>query len=205
MSAMASQITSVSIICSTVCSGAGQRKQQSSASLACVREIQRWPVDSHHKGPVTRKIFLFDDGHHASKLRRFLGDLGQSRTESRFAPSQWETSLQSNAVPHWLDANQESALQSYEQPWRLWANTPCKCTRTGDMIIPNTDPNKTIPKCVCTRTNLCDEYRLSWPVYHGQKNRFLVTKQFTVFQLQVAILGKNISFTGLLCLNLSCW
>ena len=29
---------------------------------------------------------------------------------SRFAPSQWETSLQSNDVSHWLGANLESAL-----------------------------------------------------------------------------------------------
>ena len=28
----------------------------------------------------------------------------------RFAPSQWETSFQSNAVSHWLGANLESAL-----------------------------------------------------------------------------------------------
>ena len=33
-----------------------------------------------------------------------------SRADSRFAPSQWETSLQSNAVSHWLGANLESAL-----------------------------------------------------------------------------------------------
>ena len=32
-----------------------------------------------------------------------------SRADSRFAPSQWETSLQSNAVSHWLGANLESA------------------------------------------------------------------------------------------------
>ena len=38
MSAMASQITGVSIVCSTVCSGANQRKHQSSASLVFVRE-----------------------------------------------------------------------------------------------------------------------------------------------------------------------
>ena len=30
--------------------------------------------------------------------------------DSRFAPSQWETSLQSNAVSHWLSANLESAI-----------------------------------------------------------------------------------------------
>ena len=61
MSAMASNITSAWIVCSTVCSGADQRKHQSSASLAFVRWIHRWPVDSPHKGPVTRKLFSFDD------------------------------------------------------------------------------------------------------------------------------------------------
>ena len=61
MGAMASQIIGVSIVCSTVCSGADQRKHQSSASLAFVRGIHRWPVDSPHKGPVTRKMFPFDD------------------------------------------------------------------------------------------------------------------------------------------------
>ena len=35
-----------------------------------------------------------------------------SRGDSRFASSQWETSLQSNAVSHWLGANLESALSS---------------------------------------------------------------------------------------------
>ena len=57
MTTMASQITSISIVCSTVCSGAGQRKYQSSTSLAFVRGIHRWPVDSPHKGPVTQKMF----------------------------------------------------------------------------------------------------------------------------------------------------
>ena len=60
MSAMASQITDVSIIYSTVCSGADQRKHQSFASLAFVRGIHRWPVNSPHKEPVTWKMFLVD-------------------------------------------------------------------------------------------------------------------------------------------------
>ena len=55
------QITGVSIVYSTVCSGADQRKHQSSASLAFVRGIHRRPVNSSHKGPVTRKMFPFDD------------------------------------------------------------------------------------------------------------------------------------------------
>ena len=61
MSTMASQITSVTIIYSSVYSGADQRKYQGSASLAFVRGIHRWPVNSLHKGPVTWKKFPFDD------------------------------------------------------------------------------------------------------------------------------------------------
>ena len=45
MSAMASQISSLTIIYSTVYSGTDQRKLQSSASLAFVRGIHRWPVN----------------------------------------------------------------------------------------------------------------------------------------------------------------
>ena len=58
MSTMASQITSVSIVYSTVGSGADQRKHQRSASLAFMRWVHRWPVNSPHKGPVTL-IFVF--------------------------------------------------------------------------------------------------------------------------------------------------
>ena len=61
MGAMTSQKTSLTIVYSIVCSGADQRKYQSSASLAFVRGIHRWPVNSPHKGPVTRKMFPFDD------------------------------------------------------------------------------------------------------------------------------------------------
>ena len=50
---MVSQMTGISIIYWTVCSGADQRKLQSSASLTFVRGIHQWPVDSPHKGQVT--------------------------------------------------------------------------------------------------------------------------------------------------------
>ena len=46
---------------STVYSGADERKHQSPASLAFVWGIHRWPVNYPHKGPVTRKMFPFDD------------------------------------------------------------------------------------------------------------------------------------------------
>ena len=61
MGAMASQITGLTVVHSTVYSGVDQRKHQSFASLAFVRGIHRWPVNSPHKGPVTRKMFPFDD------------------------------------------------------------------------------------------------------------------------------------------------
>ena len=57
MGAIASQITSLTIVYSTVYSGV----DQSSASLAFVWGIHRRPVNSPHKWPVTRKMFPFDD------------------------------------------------------------------------------------------------------------------------------------------------
>ena len=56
MGTMASQITILTIVYATVYSGADQRKHQSSASLAFVWGIHRWPVNSPHKWPVTREM-----------------------------------------------------------------------------------------------------------------------------------------------------
>ena len=61
MGAIASQITSLIIVYSTVYSGADQRKHQSSASLAFVWGIHRGSGNSPHKWSVTRKMFPFDD------------------------------------------------------------------------------------------------------------------------------------------------
>ena len=61
MGAKASQITSLTIVHSTVHSSADRRKHRSSASPAFVRGIHRWPMNSTHKWPVTRKMFPFDD------------------------------------------------------------------------------------------------------------------------------------------------
>ena len=61
MGTIASQITSLTIVYSTDCSGAYQSKHQSSASLAFVRGIHHGPVNSPHKWPVTRRMCPFDD------------------------------------------------------------------------------------------------------------------------------------------------
>ena len=60
MDTMASQITSLAIVYSTVYSDADKRKHQSSVSLAFVWGIHRWPVNSPHKWQLTRKMFPFD-------------------------------------------------------------------------------------------------------------------------------------------------
>ena len=61
MGATASQITSLTIVYSTIYLGADQSEHQSSTSLTFVRGIHRWPVNSPHKWPVTQKMFPFDD------------------------------------------------------------------------------------------------------------------------------------------------
>ena len=55
MSAMASQITGVLFVCSTVCSGADQRKHRSSASLTFVRGIHWWRVSNAENVSIWRR------------------------------------------------------------------------------------------------------------------------------------------------------
>ena len=62
MSAIASRMTSLTIVYSTVqTQGADKRNYQSSASLAFMMGNNRWTMNSLHKGTVTRKMFPFDD------------------------------------------------------------------------------------------------------------------------------------------------
>ena len=61
MGSMASLITSITSVYSTIHSCADKTKRQSSALLAFVRGIHRRPGNSPRKWPVTRKMFPFDD------------------------------------------------------------------------------------------------------------------------------------------------
>ena len=76
--AVASQITSLTIVYSTVYSDADQRKQQRSAALAFVRGSHRGPVNSPNRWPVTRKnvsIWWRHNGlhtmHYSNNIRGF--------------------------------------------------------------------------------------------------------------------------------------
>ena len=61
MSTMASQTTGVSTVYSNVCSGADQRKHQSSVVTGLCVGNSPWLVNSPHKGLVTWKLFPSDD------------------------------------------------------------------------------------------------------------------------------------------------
>ena len=80
MTMLASQITSLPVVCSIVYSDVNQRKHQSSASLAFVREIHRGPVNFPHKWPVTRKMFPFDDVITSIQYPNQLGEMSYSVT-----------------------------------------------------------------------------------------------------------------------------
>ena len=94
MSVMASQITSVVIVYSTVYSGADKTKNQSSALPAFVRGIHRWPMNSPHKCPVMRKMFPFDD----VIMRWNWAILSISRREARNILENSKTQSQPNLV-----------------------------------------------------------------------------------------------------------
>ena len=66
MGAMASQITSLTIVYSIAHSGADQRKHQSPAS----RAFHRWPGISPHQWPVKRKCFHLMTSSYLTKSRR---------------------------------------------------------------------------------------------------------------------------------------
>ena len=129
---MASKITSLTIVYSIVYSSADQRKHQNSMSLAFVRGIHRSPVNSPHKGPVTRKIFQSDDvimGRHNAdyELRRVFFQVtlavvvSNYRSVTSWCHPQWPPSL----AKSWNSAKVFKIASS-----QLWI---C-CIDTGHMV-----------------------------------------------------------------------
>ena len=89
MGTVASQVTSLTIVYTTVYSDADQRKHKSSALLAFVWGIHRGPVNSPHKGAVTRKMFPFDD----VTMTKYIGLPGLSKGLNPWWRHQMETFL----------------------------------------------------------------------------------------------------------------
>ena len=101
---MASQITGLAIVYSTIYSGADQRKHQSSASLAFVRGIHRWPVNSPHKGPVTRKWFhlMTSSFMEIPRVNQLSNNTEQAQSVYKydlFAIFRWARDLKSKVLP----------------------------------------------------------------------------------------------------------
>ena len=95
MSAMASQITSLIIVYSTVYSGADQRKHQSSASLAFVRGILRWPVNSPaHKASNAKNVSIWWR-HHGYHTEPYF----TNRDHWRLGYEYWITSKYNQEIP----------------------------------------------------------------------------------------------------------
>ena len=69
------------------------------------------------------------------------------RADSRFAPSQWETLLQSNAVSHWLGANLKSALHLN---YLGCEQTKCRPHQLSYIYFKHTFHIE-YPKCILTR------------------------------------------------------
>ena len=136
MSAMAPQIRGVSIVCLGVCSDTDKGKHRSSASLAFVRRIHRWPVDFPHKGSVTRKMFSFDDvmiclGVWACPVQYIIWTQFESfRDHFVNAPSQWKTTLHCNVVSHWSGAYTKWSMCFYSSCINLVNLLMMCCLRT---------------------------------------------------------------------------
>ena len=107
MTTIASQITSLTIVYPTFYSCADQSKHQSSASLAFVWGIHRGPVNSPHKGPVTRKMFPFDDvimkWKHFPRCWPFVRGIRRSAVNSPHK-GQWRGALMFSLICAWTNA-----------------------------------------------------------------------------------------------------
>ena len=107
MGAIASQITSLTIVYPSIYSDADQRKHQSSASLAFVWGIHRGPVNSPHKLPVTRKMFPFDDVAMRCECRCFRT---QETMHFMSGQASWKVWVQLNSEFYFETSAHEEAL-----------------------------------------------------------------------------------------------
>ena len=134
MDAMALQITSLTFVYSTVYSRHRSKKHQSSALLAFVQGIHRWPMNSQHKEPVTRKTFPFDDVIMSPAL--FEG--------SQPLTGGFRLSLVNSPVTDEFPAQRASNAENVSIWWRYHVTCPFWGESTADWWIP-TVTRKALP------------------------------------------------------------
>ena len=119
MTMLASQITSLMVVYSIVYSGVNQRKHQSSASLAFVREIHRGPVNFPHKWPVTRKMLPFDDV--------IMSILAISRDISLRRSNNYKMISMIPSNKQIYEYNSEKNIDLSNQIFRVWVGAEVAC------------------------------------------------------------------------------
>ena len=134
--AMVSRITNLTIVYSTVYSGADQRKHQSSALLAFMRGIHLRPVNSPHKWPLTRKMFPFDDVITNELINTMRGGGKMTSSLQRIFSNMitWIKSLIQHCFQQWLVTEQATnhyLNQWSPDYWRIYASLDL-----DDLIIP---------------------------------------------------------------------
>ena len=140
MTMLASQITSLTVVYSIVYSGVIQRKHQSSASLAFVREIHRGPVNFPHKWPVTRKMLPFDDvimlcGEftgprwipHKIPVTRSFDVFFDLRLNKRLSKQCWGWWFETLSRPLWRHRNVSG--------WPLFSDVTCNLWRQTHIVL----------------------------------------------------------------------
>ena len=127
MGTIASQITSLTIVYSTVYSGADQRKHQSSASLGFVRWIHRGSVNSPHKWPVTLKMFPFDDVIMILEWTSSMSFLAATKQLQEHFFLSVRLSVRHTFLTMFPSCYHHEIFRSYYQ-WQKWR--PCKRSRS---------------------------------------------------------------------------
>ena len=97
------------------------------------RNGDRRCMEFHHHASFSTSCLL--NIHHLHVVCKLfasphLGHRHHCRVDSRLVSCQWEMSLQSNAISHWLGTNLESALHY----GMLWDTMQCKWPCWSDMI-----------------------------------------------------------------------
>ena len=141
MGTMASQIASLTIVYSIVYSDADQSKHQSSASLAFVRVIHRWPVNSPHKWSVTREMLPFGGVIMGIQMMSYRFVISLTFGSLQYIPRNMHTVfalLCFVVVIHWLIFPYPSGLLHWhcgnltiapvpaKPTWWIWINTSCE-------------------------------------------------------------------------------
>ena len=149
MGARTSRITSFTIVYSTVYSVADQRKHQRSASLAFVRRIHRWPVNSPHKWPITRKRFPFDDVVTSSE---YFIEHKQLKFKTYLLASFWL--FWKRRFSRYLLSLLKSDLQA--------GNVDRRCLICNNTTLPTSDSSEIDSQCVLFRSVWLFH---RWPIY----------------------------------------